>query len=479
MMKNSLNQLLCLFLFAFIQNLLAQDNHYAAQQVGARAGLLGAAVVGGLADNSAMYYNPAAFAYLTNSNVSLNTNMSRVEFMTLENGLGQGIDAFSTRVSLYPQTVSALLTHNTELKYRIGFIVFTRHQANNDYSQRHSFSADLSSAHIGKEYFVGQVDLQNSINEKWAGLCLSRQLSSKFSIGNTPFLSYRNQRYLYNIYALLSSSDSLASNPIATQSYKDALRLNMVRLFFKAGFHYRLQGWHAGLTLTTAAIHIWTDAKVDRNITFFGLARPDVVYTDRQWYMPARYRQPFSIALGLMKQTKQFSIGFSAEYFARVKDYRMAETALRDVELPSSGLAEHIDFLGFSHQADPVLNASVGMELYLNETWTIHSSFYTDFATQRKRNEININNLERPRLLNPLSDLYHTTLGFSLRKHHSVLTAGITYTFGHANSVQQQANFSAPLYPDNLWGNTEPIASLTHHALSLALGYTYYFALLN
>jgi hypothetical protein len=277
----------------------------------------------------------------------------------------------------------------------------------------------------------------------------------------------------------LSSSDSLAPHLIASQSYKDALRLNMVRLFFKGGLHYQQQGWRAGLTLTTPPIHIWTDAKAERNITFLGLSRPDAVYDDRQWYTPARYRQPLSLALGLMKETKQFSIGLSAEYFAKVKEYRMADTESRDVALPASILDENIDFLGFSHKADPVLNASLGMEFYINETWTIHSSFYTDFATQRKRNEININDLERPRLLNPLSDLYHTAVGFSLRKHHSVLSAGTTYSFGMANNVAQQANFSEPLYPDNLWGNTQPIASLTHHAISVVLGYTYYFALLN
>ena len=41
----------------------AQDDHYWAQQFGATGTLMGGAMVGGVNDNSAVFYNPAAFVY--------------------------------------------------------------------------------------------------------------------------------------------------------------------------------------------------------------------------------------------------------------------------------------------------------------------------------------------------------------------------------------------------------------------------------
>ena len=42
----------------------AQDMHYWTQQYGARSSMLGGAVIHGLDDNSAVFYNPANLAYI-------------------------------------------------------------------------------------------------------------------------------------------------------------------------------------------------------------------------------------------------------------------------------------------------------------------------------------------------------------------------------------------------------------------------------
>jgi hypothetical protein len=460
--------------------LSAQDNHYNTQQFGARASLLGGAVVGGIEDNSAMYYNPAAYVFLEEKTVSLNTTVYRAEFMTLKNGLGTDQKSASKRIITFPQALSSLLTHNAEKKYRFGFIAITRHHAHSDYSQRVSYFSDFIPGIAGEELFTGQLDLQNNVTEYWAGLCGSFKLSEKFSLGFTPFLSYRNQRYLYSLSSILSSADSISGQDLAHQRYMDAMRQNTIRFFLKAGIHYRHKGWHFGLTITSPSIGIWGEARTDRNITFFGIgSNPDVIYDDRQWFIKGRSKQPISVAIGLLKKTKNFSIAFSAEYFAAVKEYNMAEGELREVARPLYLNNGPIDFVGFKTSADQVLNLALGAEFKLSEKLQLHSSLCTDFATQNERNVINIDNFSGPRLANPLSDLYHASLGLSMKKRQAIMTVGTTYTFGKANNVMQQANFTAASYPNHLWGDASPTATLIQHTITLVLGYTYYFDLMD
>ena len=459
--------------------LSAQDNHYNSQQFGARSTILGGAVVGGLEDNSSMYYNPGALAFAETNNLTVHTNAHSVENVFFKNGLGYDVNSFSLRYIPLPQEISAIITSDPQKKIRVGYIILNKNTNNNDFSQRHSYNGDLNADYAGEEYYVGQLDLQNIITERWAGACVSYKYSENLSFGITPFGSYRTQRYLYNLYSMLSTSPASSVNALAYQRYYDAIRLNIINLFIKVGVHYRNRNWRYGFTFTTPSIRVWGDARVDRNISFFGLERPDAVFDDRQWYVPGYYRQAGNIAVGAMNVTNYYRLCFSATFHGAVKDYRMADTQLRDVGNPSTQSTGVIDFLGFRHQARAVLNLAFGFEYKLTEKIKAHASIRTDFANQRKRNSISIVNLAGPRLANPSLNLYHLSGGLSFKRKQSVFTAGLTYSFGRADKVFQHANFNAPVYPINIWGFPTNNASLRHHILTATFGYTYYFDTFN
>ena len=466
----------CVFFLLFSIWAKAQDNHYNAQQFGARTTLLGGAVVGGLEDNSSMYYNPAALAFAETNNLTVHTNAHSVEYINFKNGLGYDVRSFSLRYIPLPQEVSAIVTSDPQKRLKIGYIILNKTNNSNDFSQRHSYNADLNRDYAGDEYYVGQLDLQNIITERWAGVCASFKFSENLSFGFTPFGSYRSQRYLYNLYSMLSSSPVSTTNALAYQRYYDALRLNVISLFIKAGVHYRNRNWRYGITFTTPSIRIWGDARIDRNISFFGLERPDAVFDDRQWYVPGHYRQPANLAIGAINVTNYYRLCYSASFHLPVRDYRMAEAEFRDVGFPSSTQSTGlIDFLGFRNKARAVLNFAFGFEYKLSDRIKSHCSIRTDFANQRRRNPISVVNLAAPRLANPSSNLYHISGGLSYKRKQSVFTAGLTYSFGRVDKVFQHADFDAPFYPINIWGFPGNTGSLRHHIVTATFGYTYYF----
>ena len=71
--------LIVLFNVLLVIPLTAQDYHYWTQQFGSRPALMGGAVVGGVRDNSAVYYNPGALAQMDSLTVSVSANAYQLD----------------------------------------------------------------------------------------------------------------------------------------------------------------------------------------------------------------------------------------------------------------------------------------------------------------------------------------------------------------------------------------------------------------
>lgn len=56
----------------------AQESNYANYEIGANSTMMGGAVTAGVKDNSAVYHNPGALAFVENSNVTLETGWKSV-----------------------------------------------------------------------------------------------------------------------------------------------------------------------------------------------------------------------------------------------------------------------------------------------------------------------------------------------------------------------------------------------------------------
>ena len=83
----------------------AQDMNYWTNQFGTRSALMGGAVVGGIKDNTAVYYNPAALAFIDSASVSASANIYRLENIKLTNAVGEGKNFSSLNLGSIPLLV--------------------------------------------------------------------------------------------------------------------------------------------------------------------------------------------------------------------------------------------------------------------------------------------------------------------------------------------------------------------------------------
>src|SRR5688572_10526001 len=114
------------FFFTGIQ-LFAQNNYWA-QQYGSRSSLMGGCVVGGVRDNSALYYNPAGIAYIDSAHLNVSANAYGMDFVQLKNGAGTDLDLQSLKILVYPQFISGLVKFKIAPKLKLAYGLLTRYR---------------------------------------------------------------------------------------------------------------------------------------------------------------------------------------------------------------------------------------------------------------------------------------------------------------------------------------------------------------
>lgn len=471
----------CSLLLVLGQMISAQDTHYWTNQYGARAALLGGAVIAGSDDNSAVYYNPANLAFIKENTISLNTSVYRYSDLYWGNGAGEGIDLQSQRISLYQQMISGLFTKDAKKTYRIGFNVLTRQHVNLDMAQRYENQYELNRNQDGLEHFSGSVGLSNSINETWGCLGSGYRLSPHFSVGLTAIVTYRSQRYSYRYSTLAVRGDSVTAGVplnVGANAYDLNTRSNMVGGLFKWGLHARFGRWSFGLTGATPSFTIWGESKVLREDSQFNLpGNRDRIQTGEQRLLKTRYRYPFTAGLGVAYQYPKGGVFFSAEFFGAVPQYEMIESDPE--QFTSNALFSQLpdNFFTVYHGANRVLNIGLGWEQQIVDKLYVHMGMRTDFSHDRGANRTREGDLNFQTV--PIH-LLHSSLGFSIRRRASLISIGVDYTYGHrANNFLQLISFTDPVVKPPLFleGERTQDTFVTYHVATILIGYTYYFAL--
>ena len=462
----------------------AQDTHYWSNQFGARASLLGGAVIAGLDDNSAVFYNPANLAFIKQSTISLNTSVYKYEDILLGNGGGNDVDLKSQKISLYQQMVSGLLTKNPQKRWRLGFNILARQNVNIDMNEHYENWYDIVTFNQGPEYYIANLELRNIIGETWGCLGAGFKLSEKFSVGLTTILTYRSHKhtFYYSARALAGNLNSVNNGTpisIATNTFYLDFRSNFIGAIFKLGFHARLGRFRLGLNISSPSITLWGESRIQRedlqtNIPNSNGNTVDKVRTDDQRQLRSIYKYPLSSGLGLSYLYKNGSINFSCEYFMRIQEYKMIDAQPSKLTIYDS---LKTDFLTIYMGADDVFNFALGWEHQIIEKLKVHLGFRSDFSFIRTNKRLSNNVLT---ITSAPVDLWHTTLGFSWRRKQSTMSIGLKYTYGHLDEgFRQLINFTEPLIqsPWFLLGQRDDSAYMNIHGITVMIGYTYYFAL--
>ncbi len=471
--------LLIAFLFLLVSSLFSQDNHYWTQQFGARASARSGAFVAGVDNNSAVYYNPAAIAFIEQASLSVNATLYKAQRTFIRDGLGEDLNLRSMSYNYYPQLISGMIRLKEKSRFSFAYILMTRHSSDIRFNTRVNELYNAIPSVDGLENFIGAFEYNNNFSEQWGGLGIAYRLSESVSVGITPFVSYRNQAYRFSVYSraipVVDSSYYVAS----FNNYDDILFVNW-KMILKAGLNIRKDHWKFGLTFTAPSINLYGDCDVQRefSVNNLGLGDPEsgsfnFLAIDRQQYLPIHVKSPWSVAFGVEHQRNSTRIEISGEYFSRLKQYKMIKAEALPFVYPTEIFNEinlgELEFLSVYNYADPVFNIALAVEQEINSKITYIGSFSTDFSIHRDDESF-----EEYAISGGDWNLYHFASGISLTKEKSRFTATLMYYFGFEKNITQLVNFSDPTEDNLLLGIPSDDAQVSVHSLALAIGYTYF-----
>jgi len=472
----SFSRLLSVFLFT-CAGAYAQDFHYWSQQYGAESTLLGGAMVGGVSDNSAVYYNPGAIAFIANPSLSIDANVYRIDKILISDGAGDGVNLNSAQISIYPQIISGMVNLPNNDRIKLSYALLTRNHNNVLMNTRYTGKSNVSDpVDPAATYtsFAGAYDYVNQLDEQWLGLGAGYKISEKAGIGMTLFGSYRGQSYqLTNYVREVNYSDPFYNYGTVTND--EAVKYYSVRLLAKFGLSYLSGNWKFGLTVATPSVGLFGNGSVQRENSDIVVSENDsdmagnFIIMDENSDEKADYRHPLSIAGGIDYQTTRTRLVLSAEFFAGIKSYYVMKPGSEPFVYPpayldSASVKPMIDsYLYVKNGAKPVLNMAIGLNQVIYKRINLLLGASTDFSCYDNSSGSN-------ELMSGFGiwDIYHLSSGLSYHKDKHTVTLGCSYSFTPSQSIPPYTIINqTPDFTDK--------ALLTSHSWSVVLGYTYYF----
>jgi len=468
-------------LFGFVCRAQAQDDHYWAQQYGALSTLMGGAMIGGVNDNSAVYYNPAALSFISNHSLSIDANVYKMDKIFISDGAGKGVNLNSAQLSVYPQIISGMVNLLKSDRLRISYTMLTRNHNNVLMNARYTSNPEQGNPDDptpASDSYVGAFDYTNQLNELWFGMGMGYNISDKLGIGASAFVSYRGQSYQLTNY--VREVKNLNSNYVySTVTNDEALKYNTFSFIGKVGLSYFSMPWKLGLTVTSPSVGLYGNGSIQREVSNIVVSEipadlaNNFIIMDRKYDVKAVFKHPLSIAAGADFQSAKTRLAISAEYFFRIGSYHLLKPVSEPFIYPpslqdSAEIKSVIDnFLHIENAAKPVFNISVGFSQVIFKKLSLLLGASTDFTNYETTDESN-------ELLHGFggSDIYHFSSGISYQRKKSSLCLGFSYAMSPAKHVP-------PYTVINQTPEFTSSARISSQMYSIVLGYTYYLSKLS
>ncbi len=451
----------------------AQDSHYWSQQFGTRSALLSGAVVGGIDDNSMIYYNPGVLGFLEEANISVNASLYEIQNVTVENALGAREDFSSSQLGSFPLLISGMLS-GADRKLKIGYALLTPVNFSFKGTVRVESFIDLvdENESSGTEEFIADLNIDQRVTETMGALGMSHKINDRVSVGVSHFFIFRNFTYNSNqlIYLFLNNPETtLVSTTVIENSHYFNVRYQL-----KAGVAWRVNSrWSAGLTVTTPSLNLFGNGTMAaniaaQNISLNGSPRFDLLASDRQEKLKTTYKSPFSVSAGVNYSGNKSKFGISMAYYSGIDPYDIMKAKPATFIRPEGEFGELTSdqFLAIYTGANSVFNMAAGYEYLLNDGLS--------FALSVRNNMTYYKQIDQPGYNTNLTnwDIWHVMAGANIMKERSTLTVGITPSFGNNDRFVQTGGLGSE---DDLLSGATSITRANYFAIGFLLGYTYHF----
>ena len=484
-----------------------QDTHFWTQQFGSRSALLGGAVVGGVRDNSAAYYNPGALAQVDSLTLSVSATAYQLDKLDIHDGAGTDLDLNSNQTQIIPLMISGLYRFKNAPRHTLGYSVLGKQQTGIKFSARKDGFMNIiqDSNSPGDEEFIGQYNLKSGLNEQYFGLTYAFRATKHFSVGLTNYIAYRTQ-YLEETYVARAIPDLDEDyyyyiTPLNATNILYSAEFSNLRALWKIGFDFDFGKLKLGATITTPSIDFggkasvnadqsatslnWNGAEWTDYVDFdtmdyseFVVGSDDFSYfelysftaNDRQENLNTYYKSPLSIALGSQYQFGKTTICASAEWFNSVplyyqvipKDNQFIRPVSIDYDVSSS------DILAFRESSKSITNYAVAIDQEITPKLHILAGARTNYSSFEDNNY-----MEGDQLSFSTWDLYHISFGATIKREKSDLSVGVNYAFGSDPQFSQPVNFTNANEMNFMLGESTPV-NAQFSSIGLIIGYTYY-----
>lgn len=407
--------------------LVGQDTHVWSHRYGARSTLLGGAVIAGVDDASAAFYNPGALANVEQGDLFEGTRIFEFTKLTFHSELDETVSLDSDDFGRAPSFLGGVIPTGWK-KHVLSYTMFKRQAFDLRSNIAVEGMRDVVARSPGEEAIFSNVKIDNKLSEQWVGFGWSYSVSPQVGVGLSTFVARRSQRGFMNA----SAGAVLSNGDIATSRHSDFFKYTHYRLVWKAGIAIGSERGQVGLTFTSPSFGVRGRGEREVVETRTGLdsdqdgVPESVLESDYQDNVGANYKAPVSIGVGYSLRLDGRAIHLSAEWYRRIAPYNVVHVA----EAVGQTTGEPIDN-NLSGATDGVLNAAVGVEQTFSASLKGFASFATDFSTA-------IDDAESTLSITRW-DLYHLTSGARLRIGRADLTLGVGYIFGSEESPRSRS----------------------------------------
>lgn len=428
----------------------AQPGNYWTNSFNTEASLLSGSVVGGNAEITAIYYNPAGIADIEESRIDLNASLFNLEYKAYTNPLGEGTKMENWVFKVFPRFASYLFQSKRIKHTSFQVAVFNRNSAQTSiYNKVKLTDTNLSNEYFAEEY-TGLFDLNSKFDDYWGSFGWSTRINENWSIGTSISVSVQSLNYYRSATANIIPIDKesfIDSIPLVSSNWQtyEKLKAYNWRLIGKIGVLYKAKNWSSGLNITLPSMRLFGNADVNKtvsqtNIYYDNQFIDDFYHNEYPQYVYFKMQDPLAVAFGLryFSDKSRSEYYFTMEYFMGIDEYKSIDPTRKTSKNSSLGS----DFSAYNFGNRQIINFAIGYKLLLKENLGFLSGFRTDFNPYIQG--YNPKFWESNSYENLNLDLYHLTGGVNFVYHKAAFVVGLQHSFGYKKDQAEFINFSEP-----------------------------------
>jgi len=453
---------------------------------------MGGALVAAESNNAGLFYNPASISSSSLFSFSFNTSVFRMQFLNFQNAFGPDTEFKLTSSRFESPFFSMMLPMDNKYNIKLGFGTFSRFNVDYNFFDRVIVDDPFPELDHSSSVYEGDFSYTIKSSEQWIVFDASKRLNDKFFVGASAIVAIRSFTYITKTDASYIYIDEIGQDAI-NSNFRVETNANMYdyKLLFKFGGIYKMDDKNRfGLTITTPSLSVLNNGRNFRSVEQTNvddlLDDPELneKYKDFKVSnfgsgLKARYKDPFSIAIGYDRHINDDLISLSVSFVNKINPYNLIDGEGENDELINTADSSFSigTFLDLTFGQRSIVNFSIGYKRTLNEKLLLMLGFRTNYSATK-----DVDYTLKEELLS-VTDIiinqYHLSGGvtFTFLRNKFILGTDIGFSFGKNND--NFVTFSKPLVLNEkgipLRGNIAPIMKQSIVSLGFVFGYSFVF----